>query len=561
MTRVPTVVATFAILVLAGPIEAQERADLIVHNGVIFTADDRLSIHSSMVVRDGRVIAVGGPDLPDRYDAPNVVDLKGRFVVPGFNDTHTHIRGVPRRYVDMSGVTSLSEFQERLRRKATEFGPGEWIIGWGWSEDEMAERRKPTRADLDAVIPENPAVISRAGGHSAVASSLALQLGGVTRDTPDPVGGIIERDETGEPTGVFRENWSMISRLVPAAPDAELRESLIENLKRQFAFGITSFIEAMTPPARFEMWQDVYGTHHEPLPRAAVQIHISVGFGEGQEAADRLKSLSLRTGQGDERLRVGALKIFVDGGYTGPAAWTLEPYPDQPDYHGHARLGEEDFFVVAKAAHDMGWQLGIHAIGDAAIKLSVDQIVRLLRESPRTDHRHYLNHFTVLPPRKTMQEMADHNIHIAQQPNFTWTLDGPYSRHLSTERAQTNNALRTPMSYGIFMALGADIIPTSPLLGIFAATTRRGMSGAVFGNDERLSVPEAIVGYTRNGAYLTFEESLKGTLEPGKYADFVVLSDDIRCVSPDRIRETQVLHTYLGGELVYSRPPESTTLR
>lgn len=304
----------------------------------------------------------------------------------------------------------------------------------------------------------------------------------------------------------------------------------------------------------YAMWQDVYREHGDELPRAAVQIHLPVGFGEGEAAAQRLRELELRTGQGDERLRVAALKLFVDGGYTGPAAWTLEHYRDQPDYYGHARLHPHDFYVVAKTAHELGWQLGVHAIGDAAIKLAVDEFVRVLDESPRVGHRHYLNHFTVMPPERTMRQMADYNIHIAQQPNFTWNLEGRYSRHLVGERLQTNNPMRTPMGHGIFVALGADIIPTGPLLGIYAAVTRRGMSGAVYGGDEALSVPEALVGYTRNGAYLTFEEHVKGTLEPGKYADFVVLSEDLRGIDQDTIRDVEVLMTFLGGRLMYEAP-------
>ncbi|MEJ2217300.1 MAG: amidohydrolase family protein, partial [Gemmatimonadota bacterium] len=315
-------------------VRAQERADLVVHNAVIFTADDMLSVHSAMAVRDGRVLAVGDESLVSRYRAPEVLDLRGRFVTPGFNDAHTHIRGQPRRYVDMSGVKSMGEFQDRLRKKAQELGSGEWITGWGWSEDEMAEGRIPTKADLDAAIPDNPAAIARAGGHSAVLNSLALKLAGIDRNTPDPKTGMIEHDSSGEPTGVIREDWSAATRLVPRATYEELRASLVENLKKEFSYGITSFIDAMTPPARYPMWQEVYREHRGELPRASVQIHIPVGFGEGEAAAARVRNLDLKTGQGDEWLRVGALKLFVDGGYTGPAAWTLEHYKGQPDYYG-----------------------------------------------------------------------------------------------------------------------------------------------------------------------------------------------------------------------------------
>ncbi len=391
-------------LLSAAGLGAQEPVDLVIHNGVIFTADAVLSVHGSMAVRDGRVVALGGQELLGEHSAAEVLDLQGRFVVPGFNDSHPHIRGRPRRYVHVEGVQSIAELRERVAAKAEEMGPGEWIIGWGWSEDELAARRLPTKEDLDAVFPDNPAAIARAGGHSAVLNSLALELARIGRDSPDPQGGVIDRTASGDLTGIIRENWSGAARLIPESTYAELRGSMVESLRAQFSYGITSFIEARTSPMAYEMWQDAYAEHRGELPRAAVQIHLPVGSGEGEEAAERL---------------------------------------------------------------------------------------------------------------------------------------------------QTNNPMRTPVDHGIFVALGADIIPIGSLLGIYAAVTRRGMSGAIYGRGEALSMPEALVGYTRNGAYLTFEEDTKGTLEPGKYADFVVLSDDLRRIDPNTIRDEEVVMAFLGGRRVY----------
>lgn len=544
-----------AALCVLGPQHArgQQQVDAIVRGGTIFTADDLLSIHDAMAVDDGRVVTIGSGEQMDGYRSDCTIDLDGRFVVPGFVDAHTHISGVPKRFVDMSGVGSIGAFQERLRAKAEELGPGAWITGYGWSEAEMEAKRKPTREDLDAALPDNPAVIARAGGHSAVLNSEALERAGIDEATPDPEGGLIERGDDGRPTGIIRENWQQAARLIPEPDPDVLRASLIERLRAQFAYGITSVVEAKTPPGRFARWQSVYDEHRGSLPRASVQIFLPLGEGEGEAVAARVRAMDLRTGQGDEHLRVGALKLMVDGGFTGPAAWTLDPYRDQPDYRGHARMAADDLYQVVRAAHEEGWQLGVHAIGDAAIQMTVEQIARVLDEQPRAGHRHYLNHFTVLPPDSVMRRMADHNILIVQQPNFTWTLDDRYARHLGGERLRTNNALRTPMSRGIFMALSADVLPTGPLLGIETAVTRRGMSGEVRGAEEALSVPEALAGYTRNGAYVTFEEDTKGTLEPGKRADFAVLARDLRRVPPDSIRDVAVDLTALGGQVVYER--------
>ncbi|MFQ5790297.1 MAG: amidohydrolase family protein, partial [Acidobacteriota bacterium] len=245
--------------------------------------------------------------------------------------------------------------------------------------------------------------------------------------------------------------------------------------------------------------------------------------------------------------------LFVDGGFTGPAAYTSQPYKGQPNYYGKLNVKEDELRKIVRDAHEMGWQLGFHAIGDAAIQLTVDTFVEVLHASPRDDHRHYLNHFTVPPPEETLEKMAENDILIAQQPNFTYTLEGRYTANLDGDRLQHNNPLKTPMSHGIFMALGSDILPIGPMVGLYAAVTRKGMSGAVYGEDEGLTIEEAITGYTRNGAYLTWEEAIKGTLEPGKLADMVVLGEDLLSIDAERIRDVQVDLTTVGGKILYRR--------
>ena len=278
------------------------------------------------------------------------------------------------------------------------------------------------------------------------------------------------------------------------------------------------------------------------------------GQAPAERAIETLTRFGRKTGDGNEWLRVGPVKFFVDGGYTGAAAWTLEPYKGQPGYFGTGALVDADgMYRLSKAAHDMGWQMGFHTIGDAAIKMTVDAWSRVIEESPRVDHRHYLNHFTVRPPAETMQKMASHNIHIAQQPNFTYTLEGRYAEHLEGERYETNNPVRSPMRHGVFVAFGSDILPIGPMVGLYAAVTRKGMSGAVVGPGEALTMPEAIVAYARLAAYLTFEEDIKGSLEVGKLANMVVLSQDLLTIDPDRTMDTDVEMTILGGAVVYER--------
>jgi predicted amidohydrolase YtcJ len=532
-------------LVLTCGCRPKEPADLLLHNGKIVTVDDAFSIHQAVVVRDGKVLAVGSNDLVSRYEAARVVDLEGKMAMPGFNDTHLHTRGQPRRAVDLTQSKSLQDIFDKVTAKATEIGKGEWITGYGWSEDQLEEKRRPLRWDLDEAAPENPVILTRAGSHSSVANSMALQLAGVTRDTPNPEGGVIERDEKGELNGIIRERARIVSRLVPEASADELRESFVDALRNLLSLGITSLIEAGVPPDDYSEWERVYAEHGEELPRAAVQIRFP-------DPAS-IEAFAKKPGEGNERLRVGAIKITVDGGFTGPAAYTLEPYKNQGDYRGKLNLSEEDLRAIIKAGHERGWQLGFHAIGDAAIVLTVDAFSEALDALPRDDHRHFLNHFTVMPPEETMKKMAKYGILIAQQPNFTYTLEGRYADNLEGDRLEHNNALRTPMDHGIFVALGSDILPIGPMVGLYAAVTRKGMSGRVFGAEEKLTMEEAIRGYTAKGAYLTREEAIKGTLEPGKLADIIVLSDDILTIDPERILDVTVLMTIVDGKVVYER--------
>ena len=518
-------------------------ADLILSNGKIVSVDEEFSIHSTIVVSDGKVVELGDASLLDKYEAVTVRDLDGKTLIPGFIDSHTHISGDPQRYINLSEITSIAEMQDLIRAKAEELGAGEWITGYGWSEDELAEGRKPLRGDLDIAAPRNPVTLTRAGGHSAVVSTSALGLAEINNNTPDPEGGVIERDENGVANGIIRERQNIVGRLVPDSTYEELLASLEINLGNLLAKGITSITDASTAPDEYAMWEELYGKPDVKLPRSALQFQWfdPEGISEVKE----------RVGDGNEFLRIGPIKVFADGGFTGPAAFTKEPYLNQGDYRGYLNMPAEELVAHINEIHDAGWQMGVHAIGDAAIELVVDTLADALTRNPREDHRTYLNHFSMRPSDETMETMAEHGIHITQQPNFTYTLEGRYVANLDGWRLEHNNPLRSPMNHGIHVAISSDILPIGPLVGIYAAVTRKGMSGRVFGADEAISIEEAIAGYTIKGAYLSFEEDIKGSLEPGKLADMVVLSDDILIIDPEEIMDIEIEQTYVGGELVY----------
>ncbi|MBL6746399.1 MAG: amidohydrolase [Pseudomonadales bacterium] len=517
--------------------------DLVLTNGKVFVADADFSIVNTVVVNDGLIVASGDDSLLDRYDAAETVDLEGKLLIPGFIDSHTHIRGRPQRYIELGEVTSIAEIQELISAKIEEIGEGEWITGYGWSEDELDEGRLPLRADLDAVAPDNPVILTRAGGHSAVTNSLALELADVTLNTPQPEGGVIEVGDDGELNGIIRERQNIVGRLVPDSTYDELIASLEVNLNALLAKGITSITDASKTVSDYEMFEDLYSNNDLPLPRSALQFQWY--------DPDAINALNARVGEGNEFLKPGPIKVFADGGFTGPAAYTLEPYVNQGEYRGYLNMPEEELVTLLNEIHDAGYQMGIHAIGDAAIVLVVNTLADALERSPRVDHRHYLNHFSMRPPELTMELMAEHQIHITQQPNFTYTLEGRYAENLDGWRLQHNNPLRGPMDHGITVAISSDILPIGPLVGIYAAVTRKGMTGTVYGLDEAITVEEAIRAYTALGAYLNFEEEIKGTLEAGKLADMVLLSEDLLTIDPERIMGVAVEKTWIGGELVH----------
>ena len=539
-----TLILAVTFMTVAG-CAAPESADLLLHNGKIVTVDDAFSIQEAVVVRDGRIVAVGGNDLLSRYEATRVIDLEGKMVMPGFNDTHIHISGSPIREIDLTETTSIAQLQQQVRDKAEQLGEGEWITGYGWAEDVFAELRMPTRADLDAAAPRNPVTLTRAGGHSAVVNSLAFELAGITNNSPNPERGILEKNDAGELNGIIRERQDVVGNLVPRATREETRPSFVQNLRDLLELGITSLAQAGVSTRGFEEWETVYAEHGEGLPRANVQIRWG-----GRE---QMAAFGRKTGDGDERIRVGAVKVFVDGGFTGPSAYTIDEYLSEPGFRGSLDIDPDELRMIVQDAHEMGWQMGFHAIGDAAIQLIVNDFAEVLEASPRDNHRHYLNHFTVRPPAEVMQLMAEHNILITQQPNFTYTLESRYVENLQEEHAAHNNPLRSPMDHGVFVAISSDILPIGPMVGLYAAVTRKGVSGAVYAPEEALTMEEAIIGYTRNGAYITFEEDIKGTLEPGMLADMVVLSDDLLTIDPERILDVQVETTIVGGRVVFER--------
>jgi len=530
--------------------EAQKTpVDLLLLNGTILPGAPGAQEGRALAVKDGRIVAVGGPELAERFTAAVTRDLEGQTVLPGFDDVHSHIHSYARRYVPLQKITSIEALKAAVREKAEALGPGEWVTGYGWSEDALAEGRKPHRDDLDDAAPDNPVLLTRAGGHSAVANSAALDFGEITLATPQPEGGVIERGDDGRLNGIIRERQDLLAQYIPPPTHEELKESLTASLEALLPLGITAVTHASERLERWPLWREIYQERGAHLPRARVQMHW-----EGAEAMARFKA-SAHQGLDTDRLSLGAIKIFADGGFTGPAAFTKAPYKDMGDYRGYLNMPEDELRVLVDEVHRAGWQMGIHAIGDAAIEITADALAKAIEATPRDDHRHYLNHFSMRPSDETMAQMAAHGIAIAQQPNFTYTLAGRYSTYLDGWRLAHNNPVKSPIDAGIFVALSSDILPIGPMVGLYAAVTRKGMDGVVYGADEAISLEEALHGYSYGGAWLAFREGDRGQLVPGQFADFIVLNADPRGLDPEALLTLPVEETWIQGERLWQRSP------
>jgi predicted amidohydrolase YtcJ len=557
-----------AVAMAATPCLAKDR-DKVFFNGKVVTVDRKFTIRSALVVRDGKILKVGDDRLARQFPTAEKIDLHGRTLMPGFIDTHVHVGGVSHRAVEPAKALSIADIQRMVASKAAELGPGEWIEGAGWDEQLLRDRRVPTRADLDAAAPNNPVILRRAGGHSSVSNSMALKLAGIDARTPDPEGGLIERGADGQPNGVIRERNDLVMRLVPRDTADQMRPSYVRTLKRLLSLGITTAMEAYTtindeavgkgglrPGEALSVFDDgrpswaffrsIYDAQGTNLPRLICYI--------AWPGASRLKEFPHRTGYGDDRLKLGPIgETPYDGGFSGPTALTKQDYKGMPGFRGKAFMTPADAKEIVAVSASLGWQLGIHTIGDQAIETIASIYDAELTAHPKRDHRWFLSHFTMIPSSATMRMMAADNIWASAQPNFLYNLEKRYEATLQGSRLEHVNPVATPLAHGVKLAFGSDNLPIGPMVGLYAAITRRGPDGRTFSTSEAVSREEAIRLYTEKAAYLAWDEKEKGTLEPGKFADLVVLDGDPLTVDADKLINIKVDMTVVGGKVVYQR--------
>ncbi len=545
-------------MMFAFPINAEDGslvADLIIVNAKIHTMDASRPVAEAVAVYGNRVAAVGSDAEIRRLAGPRtqVIDAQGQLVLPGFNDSHVHFMsgGFQLSSVDLRDADTPQEFAERIRRFAAKTPRGRWITGGDWDHERWPEAPLPTKELIDAFTPDTPVLVNRLDGHMALANSLALKLAGVTRETKDPPGGIIERDQrTGEPTGILKDAaMSFVYRVIPD-PGFEGKLAAARAATEHAAhLGVTS-VQDMSAG-------DDVGVYQALLDRGELKTRIYAV--SPLPAWERLANTGVRAHFGSDMLRIGGLKGFADGSLGSTTALFFEPYHDAPATRGlpgNEMFPEGAMLRRVQEADRRGLQVMIHAIGDRANDEILSIYEQVIKTDGARDRRFRIEHAQHLR-RQDIRRFAGDRVIASMQPYHAID-DGRWAeKRIGHERALTTYAFRSLLDAGAVLAFGTDwtVAPLDPILSVYAAVTRRTLDGRHPGGwipEQKITVEEAVRAYTVGSAYAEFTDAVKGTIAPGKLADMVMLSRDIFRIDPTEIEKTRVLLTIMDGRIVYS---------
>jgi len=522
-------------------------------NGRFYTLDAQSNVAEAVAVQDGRIFAAGTTAEIRGLACceQQVVNVEGRAVIPGLTDSHLHMLsfGQSLRRVNLSQVKSIAEMKRIVAEKVKAATPGGWVFGRGWDQDRLAELRYPTRYDLDEVAPANPVALTRSCGHIMVANSCALRLSGVDETTPDPPGGVIDRDEHGKPTGILREASGLVFKNVPEPGFDEMLSCLRDAMRAAVASGLTSVHPNDGADGDAGLVPELYSKLHSEGERLRVYWDIP------QHYIDDIYRTGFRSGAGNEFFKYGSLKLLIDGSLGGATAALDGSYADDPGNQGVLRMSEQELAEIVERAHRAGMQVAIHAIGDRGVRYSLNAFEKAQASCPRPDPRHRIIHCQIMT-REQYPRFARLGVVADIQPKFVTTDMLWAERRVGREKASTSYCWRTFLDTGVHAAGGSDcpVEPVEPMKGIYAAVTRKDMDGNPAGGwmpEQRLTVEQAIKLFAQGGPYAAFEEHLKGSLEKGRMADMVVLDGDPFKVDPDAIKDIKPVLTIIGGEIAY----------
>ncbi|MEO8725377.1 MAG: amidohydrolase family protein [Acidobacteriaceae bacterium] len=552
--RIRLFLLLFTFIFIGSAVMFADSADLVLVHGHIYTGvhnGGKGRFVEAIAISSGKVLAVGSDAevAPYRSNKSKVIDLGGHFAMPGFNDAHTHLAeaGGAKLAVVLNGSKSLEEMLARIEKAAATAEPGQWILGEGWDHTVWRKVELPTRQELDKVTNGHPAFFGRVDGHIAVANSAALKAAGITSNTPDPQGGKFDHDANGELTGIVRENAkSAIEKKIPPPTPAVRRKGIELALADAVSWGVTSAQD-------YSSWQDfeVY-EQLEQQDKLPLRITEWLTF---NDPVKQLKEERAHHAATDAMLHTGMLKGFMDGSLGSGTAAMLAPYSDNAKDMGIPYYKQEQLDPMAAERVAAGFQLGFHAIGDAAVRMALNAFEYAEKQTGKqgADLRFRIEHSQVVAPGdfaryKTIGVIA------SMQPNHLLTDMNWAEARLGPERAKYSYAWREFLKNGVPLAFGTDypVEPITPFRGLYAAVTRMNEAGTkTYPGDQTITIWQALDAYTTGSAYAEFAEKNKGTLVPGKYADIVVLDRDLTAIPPHEILGTKVLRTIVGGDTVY----------
>jgi hypothetical protein len=545
--------ASVPVIDAAPPEQADAPADIVLTNGVIYTGDAKQPRVEAIAIRNERVVAMGASKEMQKWVGPKtrVVDLKGKFAMPGFNDSHLHLAGggIAKLAVDVTGAKSLGEFQQRIRARLKDYTPGEWITGGRWDHTLWPEQRFPTRYDLDAVSKDHPMMFSRVDGHVAVANSKALELAGITRDTPNPPGGEIERDAKGEATGMLKEGAAqgLVRRRIPPLTAEQRRRGIEMAFEEAARNGVTS-IQDNSGWEDFQVYQQL-----RKEGKLTARVTEWLPFTAPVAKLEEMRKLG---GTTDLWVRTGALKGVVDGALGGRTAAMIAPYSDDPKTSGILILEAERLKQLAIERDKAGFQIALHAIGDKANRAALDAFAAAQAANGKRDARHRIEHSQIVAL-EDIPRFAQLGVIASMQPCHQTTDSRWAGQRVGPQRSKGAYAWRSLLKSGAKLAFGTDyaVEPINPLRGLFACVTREvdGQPGSSWEPQEKITMDECIRDYTHGSAYAEFAEKDKGRLVTGQLGDLVVLSADVTKIPPAQILKTEVLLTVVGGRVVYEK--------
>ena len=541
-------------------------ADLVLTGGTVWRGKG-LGRVEAIALWGGRVLAVGTVAELAALIGPNtqVVDLAGRFAMPGLNDAHMHLipYGTSMAEMDLrpSQVSTLDALLDVVRARAASTPKGEWLIGRGYDHFRLDVGRHPYREELDQAAPDHPVYIVRTCGHLSVANSRALELAGITEDTQSPPGGLIER-QNGRLTGLLAENGrDAVMQILPPATVDELVASIERGGRDLLSYGITSCMEAAVGIR--DGWTEMlaYQKAHRER-RLPVRVYATLMGDKTRNVLPEAMGAGMISGSGDDMFRIGPVKIFTDGSAGGRTAAMTKPYLGGED-KGLLCLPSDELNEMVSAAHDAGYRMAIHAIGDAAIDQVLDALEAALAKTPDPGRRHRIEHCGWLRPDQ-MERMVDAHILPAPQPAFLYYFGDLYLTLLERDRIDASHPMRTWLERGLHPSASTDcpVVEIDPRPNLYTMITRKTQQGTLLGADQALTLDEALEAYTYAGAYAAHEEGIKGRLTPGQLGDVAVFDTDffaaVEAGEPERLLEAHCDLTILGGEVVYRREGAAT---